>query len=660
VDIRNQEFQLFFSGVESGSWFDVVSKETNTMLVSFLYLRKQGKKFLREAYARRPDLQLMIDSGAHTFIEKEEEYTDKEPEYWEKYLSDYSKFLLENKEHIYAAVELDIEGLVGEAKVEEWREKYFKPLEEAGINIIYVWHTIRGEKQWEQMCKRFKYVGFSYKKDLEMLTPSFLQRMFNIAKRHNTLVHGFAVTGLEMMEKYPFKTVDSTTYLVGTQYGELNYFDGRKMTRLKKNKWKTLYKNKLIRLGANWELAGREQPYELVRINVLTFLEVEKYVRRRLKNKSYWLSGQLAPTGKPKRKIVKVGSTNEPPIERGKIPDREWFEGEMEDYPYYAKCLGIDLKLDKEEILNHIKTFYNFIIFNKEAIEKFYTDEILFSYCDIFKIPGINTRKKAIEALSFAFKQHALGERHEFEKISEEPEGAQKPKERESYYQEPEFTTVELDEKECTSLLAGFLPEPGGEMPEVEAYDTELKRIGIEVVRDEKGRFLKGQQRIRKRKKLYDDNLPKLSCDVCTKGQHCHDYRAGYVCAYNKLFKKFDTRSKEDIIDAIVGICDLSVERMLRGAAMEVADGGMIDPAVSAEMDRTLKHLLLVKDLEGMGSRIVAQRKVVMEDGRTTTVETVAANPQQGSLLNRLFGNMNSNEAADDDTIDITVDDKKP
>ena len=280
---------LIMSGVESESYFEIaMSVGIRKVLMSFLYIQRKGKKFLRERLEKYPDVKIMVDSGAFTFLTKDE-YSNKPIDYWEKYLDKYTKFIKENKEHIFSCVELDIQDLVGEELVNEWREKYFAPLEKEGILVCYVWHKDDGISKWKEMCQRFNYVGFSLETgdftEIEMI------KMINTAKQYNAIIHGFALTKIDTMTKIPFFSVDSTTWLVGTKYGELNWFDGRKWTRLKKDKWKRQYKTKFIKLGANWELLEKENPYELIRVNLLVFQEAEKYIRKRLTAKMYWLKG---------------------------------------------------------------------------------------------------------------------------------------------------------------------------------------------------------------------------------------------------------------------------------------------------------------------------------------------------------------------------------
>ena len=189
-DFSKEPFSLFFSGVQSDRYFDIVTKESLTVLMSYPYFKKMPKKFLKERVDRFPDLKMMIDSGAHTFIQ-DEKFAEKDIEYWENYLEEYTAWIRENKEVIFAAVELDIDYLVGQDVVDGWREKYFKPLEDEGIQVIYVWHNVRGEKDWERMCQQFRYIGFSMMGDSN-LTIDKCNQMVNIAQKFGAKVHGLA------------------------------------------------------------------------------------------------------------------------------------------------------------------------------------------------------------------------------------------------------------------------------------------------------------------------------------------------------------------------------------------------------------------------------------------------------------------------------------
>ena len=94
----NEPFTLFISGTEPENYFHIVAKETPNMLISYLYAQRKGKKFIRERIEKCPNLRLIVDSGAHTFLSRQDEYKDKTVEYWENYLEGYVQFARENRE----------------------------------------------------------------------------------------------------------------------------------------------------------------------------------------------------------------------------------------------------------------------------------------------------------------------------------------------------------------------------------------------------------------------------------------------------------------------------------------------------------------------------------------------------------------------------------
>lgn len=638
-DIRKKEGELFFSGVEPNKHFEVAKELSNKMLMSYHYIQGRPEDFLQRIYKEKSDICLLIDSGAHTFLDdKKSLYASKGVEFWEEYIGKYLEWAENNKEHIFAIVELDLQVLVGREKVAEWRENYFKPFEsETGIPVIYVWHGIDGITGWEELCMRNAYVGFSWLETSKTLMDKDISKMFSVARKYNALVHGFGCTGLRPLIKYPFRSVDSTTWLVGSQYGEVSYFDGRRLIRLKKVQWKRAYKKKLINLGANWDLAEKENAYELIRMTGLSFLEVEKYMRNRLRAKYYWLNKEEDE----EEENLALNSINFVP---GTIPNKEWFDGEMLDYIPYAKAVNLDYSIGRELTILYLKMFYAYCNGDREEIKALPLGDIL-NVCSLFGYDEINTEKKALEVLSNCFEEHRLGKRKDLSSLKsiEEEKSVSLPKKRDNYPGEDKESIMEVSNKECTSILNSLLETLGedtsySEMPEVDAYDDELKQAGILVVRDEKGRFLKGTKVVRKPKKLYGDAVPPLSCDVCYKAGECAYYNPGYVCAFAKEFSRFDTRDLRDVQDAMHEIVNVNITRLQRALYFESIDGGMPDDNVSKLMEQNMRYIKMLHDMR-KGSAITAQRKVIVDEetGRTETVTTVQANPRQGGILASLM-----------------------
>ena len=187
-DIR-QPTSLVMSGVESDSYWDIaINAGIKRLLVSYHYIQRKGKKFLRERLEKNPDVKIMVDSGAYTFHVKEDEYKKKPMEYWENYFKKYTDFVRANKDIIFACVEVDIANIIGFEKLDELRAKYFEPLQEEGILVCFVWHEYDGNKYWEYMCKKYDYVGFSLQNS-NLSEPDIMKKV-NIARRYGAVVHG--------------------------------------------------------------------------------------------------------------------------------------------------------------------------------------------------------------------------------------------------------------------------------------------------------------------------------------------------------------------------------------------------------------------------------------------------------------------------------------
>lgn len=194
-ELYTHPFCYFTSGVESKNHFELAKQAgVKTFLMAFLHVKKNLGK--REEMLRRfgsKEYRLIVDSSTYTFHTKLDEYgnEDKYPlEYWENFLDEYLTWIEEHAEQVMCFVELDITGVVGVDKVLEWREEIIEPFEErTGIPCIYMWQPEYDLKMWEYMCKRYHYVGFSGEAGIP---DKQVQKMLQIAKKHNTLVHGMA------------------------------------------------------------------------------------------------------------------------------------------------------------------------------------------------------------------------------------------------------------------------------------------------------------------------------------------------------------------------------------------------------------------------------------------------------------------------------------
>lgn len=641
----NVPMSIVISGVEGKTYWDIVVNKAKMgfVLMSYHYLQSKKGDFLKERIEENPHVKVFIDSGAHTFLTNEK-YLDMPNEFWEDYLEKYTAWLIKNKDYIFACANLDLEAIVGNELVDEWNDKYFKKVEEAGIQVCYIWHSPRGEIGWEEMCKKHSYIGLSIQNDTDT-TLQKLMKKIKVAQKYNTRVHGMALTKTDILVRIPFFSADSTTWLVGQQYGELNWFDGRRMRRLSKKEWQRNYKTKLLKepFNADWDrlmngMGGKGDTYELLRLNLVAYKLVEEHIRKRNFSKMYWMKGEENNSLVP----MSHKSTTELNLN---LPPYEWYVDEEEKYPdldKYLNSVGISPNdFSREESVN-ILFFYFLLLQDTENHIDEFEDDILTSYASQLSNSVISSRDEAIQFLTTYYRENALGIRNDFKGEN----SVLAPKEREIYVEEDEFATIDLSSSDIEHGLG--IDVNKDDMPEITLLDEELRKQDIMPVRDSKGRFIKGQKKVRKPKNIYSDKMPVLNCNTCYKAGDCEMYKPGYVCAYKKMFKRFNTRNMDDIIDAMTSMANYNLERMSRAMMFETMDGGMVTAEVTGLIDQNMRILNQIKDLQNSRA-VVSQRKVIREDGTEETVTHLNVNPQEGGILSKIFGMSKSNEEEDKD-----------
>ena len=629
-------FSMMFSGVEDDNNFQILyDMGIRNFLISFHYVQK---KHLSTKKYEELGVKFFVDSGAFTFMSSIE-HQEWEPEQWEDYINKYLRWLERHHSIVFAAANLDLEYLVGGELVQKWNEKYFETfMLKTGIPICFVYHDNATVFTWEQYCQRYPYVGISWGGiDTQGNDLNYGVQRLKVAEKYNSLVHGMAMTHTGLLTKLPFYTVDSTTWLVGLQYGEVNYWTGKSMSRLKKDKWKGVMLSKLVSKGFDEELLIEEDKAELIKINVHAFIEAEKFVQDKLKTRMYWL------------KPTSVKRT-EDDIKFLEFPSPQWLNtprNERDRLEEYAKEFNISLEFP-EAAMDFVVDMTCFLNWNDSEYQDFikntYTDTLIKELHDMFINRIVQSEDDRISDLISFYKDNLLGNDTtllhygtNFDRIV---------KERDSYVDDAEYDYEDVSEMELSNLKVRYLPAPKeGAAPEIDELDDEIfKENDIIPIRDSNGHFLKGQRKVARPKKMYSNKYPKLACDTCMNAQTCPEYKAGYVCAYNKMFERYNTRDMGDLIQAMQGIADYSLVRLQRAMLNETMNGGIPDPAVSRLMSQAMGLMTQMQRLYENGSQeVIKQTKVIRSDG-TQEMTTQVSNPQSGGILEKIFGDMGKEE----------------
>ena len=634
---------IFYSGVEYESYLDILyNLGIKNFLMSYEYLKGKGIGQLK----KYSDMHLFIDSGAYTY-NTDPKFAEYTLEQWEEQIHEYLNWVRKHKDSIFAIADLDIQYLVGYDKVVEWRKKYFEPfMLETGVPVCFIYHE-EGQDIWEYMCKRYPYVGISLNIDRDV-DETELKNKFKVAEKYNTLIQGMASTRTGMLTQYPFYTVDSTTWNVGLKYGEISVWTGTKMIRAKKTELETKvfpYISKYD-LKFDFDLIREEDKTEMIRVNAYAFVQAEKFIHERLKSLMYWF----------KARAVKVDVDNLPD---DFFPSIRWFQSEPDpdSLKDYARKMNVNPELPIGELANVISDMTVFINWNKHeyvTLRQNYSQDIIDGLHDMFVNRIVSSQEEKISDLAIFFKDCLSGNNDKllhlgtnFDRIV---------KERDSYIDDTEEELVDLTPEEIKLKLAGLLPTPKDEesAPEIDSLDEEIyRKADIVPVFDENGKFVKGQKAVRKPKKVYSKKYPKFACDTCYAAQKCPEFKSGYVCAYNDMFNRFDTRSMGDIIQAVQGIVEHNMTRMQRAMILEVMSG-TIDPVTTQLMDTNIRYMQMLKQMYEFGSpEVLRQTHIIRADGSEEKTTSIT-NPQSGGILERLFGGMaNDDNPPKDNIVDV-------
>lgn len=632
-------FSMMFSGVEDDSNFQILyDMGIRNFLISFHYVQK---KHLNTSKYEEMGVKFFVDSGAFTFISNLE-FQDYTIEQWEKYIETYLRWIEKHQSIVFAFASLDLEYLVGGEQVQIWNEKYFEPfMLRTGIPVCFVYHDNATKLTWEQYCQRYPYVGVSWGGlDTQGNDLKYGMNKLKVAEKYGAVVHGMAMTQTALLTKLPFYTVDSTTWLVGLQYGEINFWTGKKMSRLKKDKWKGSMLPQVVAKGFNEQKLLDEDKEEMIKVNVHAFIEAEEFVQEKLKSRMYWLRPDSV-------------ERTEADLEFIEYPSPEWLDNaeNEEDWEKYAKSFNISTE-DKMTAINCIIDLTIFMNWDNEdyqpIIQDIYKPELIKELHDMWVNRIVQSDEERVEDLKHFYTEVLLGKNDKLLVLGTNFD--RMVKEREDYITDEEYETADVSEMDLQNTMMKYLPAPveGSPAPEISDLDDEIFREeGIEPVRDEQGRFIKGQKQVLKPKKLYSNKYPKMACDSCINAQKCPEYKAGYACAYNKMFERFNTRDMGDIIQAMQGITEFSLVRLQRGMLTETMEGGLPDPNVTNMMNQTMGLLSQLQRMYETGSQeVIRQTKIMRADG-TQEMTTQVSNPQRGGILEKIFGDMKS---SDDET----------
>lgn len=165
---------------------------------------------------------IMLDSGAFSFFVKSKKLGNKllVNNDFKKYLKSYIEFIYKFKNSLEVYVNLDV---IGNAKL-TWEIQ--KEMEKNGLNPLPVFHANEDIKYLKKYLDMYEYVGLGGKQ-LSLKQYSFwVDTLFKDYICHKDgipriKVHGFGINLYRVLIRYPWYSVDSTTWMQFAKYGTI-------------------------------------------------------------------------------------------------------------------------------------------------------------------------------------------------------------------------------------------------------------------------------------------------------------------------------------------------------------------------------------------------------------------------------------------------------
>ncbi len=521
------------------------------------------------------------------------------------------------------------------------------PHELTNKDMIRIKHTSKPRGETRQKANSFKgrvgrnlmLEGFSQRLvDTEL---DFTQILSVSKEKKKSFVYDLSVDKYERFIANGI-VVHNTSWKAGVIYGKVAYFDlnTNRLRYLDKDKWKGDYFNELVsRYCLDPKEFENEAEIEIVKASTGAFIEAEKFIRERLKSRMYWL----------KAVSVKNDADN---LSADFFPPLDFFEGDLSGLREYAVKYNVNPDLDTSELVDVIRDVVVFLTWGNPEYERFWryyanNDSIIIELHNMYINRIVETNEDRVKDLVEFMKEVIEGKTDKLLHMGTNFDRVVKERD---VYVEDEIEMEDVSREETIAAVSKYLPESStsnSEAPEIDELDDEIfKGVGIVPIRDAKGRLQAGVKRGSK-KTLYSKKFPKFACDTCYAAVKCPEYKSGYVCAYNKLFNRFDVRNMGDVIQAIQGMVEHNLTRMQKAMVTEILNGS-VDPNVTGFINQNTQLLKTLTQLYDSGSaEVLRQTRVMNADGSYATT-TEVRNPGSGGILERLFSEVIKNPSKDD------------
>lgn len=278
---------VYLLGAEQPSWRDTLLENGATHIgLSYWSLCRRTKSPQSRAKPladRFPDdHDLLLESGGFQANADPERMSLGD---WEAYAVEYITFAVANQERCTLITEFDCLAL-GNEWIEEMRRKHWSQVDPA--KFLPVWHPTQGLAALDRLADRYPLV--SVVESVVTERGSSVAPQLRKLMQRGVRTHGAALTKPETIDRMPFDTVASSSWISPTRWGDTILWDGRRLhrypNRMKDTARGGRHKAWLEQNGFDTEALLADQNAELTRLSVWSWLEWASSVpERRLPSK---------------------------------------------------------------------------------------------------------------------------------------------------------------------------------------------------------------------------------------------------------------------------------------------------------------------------------------------------------------------------------------
>ena len=218
---------LYLAGGENSAWLKAIEQAgVQKSLFSYFHLDVKDNRMRNVDTVLRTiaesQLCIFLDSGGFSaFTQGVEIDLDK-----------YIEFIRRFEDILTVYANLDV---IGDAAGTQRNQAY---MEKRGLRPLPAFHFGSDLKVLKRMADKYDYLALGGLVPLAMSPRKlmgWLDRCFSVI-RDQAKVHGFGMTGIPMLKRYPWYSVDSMSWLGGTMRGEIYTFKDGKLLLTKTTK----------------------------------------------------------------------------------------------------------------------------------------------------------------------------------------------------------------------------------------------------------------------------------------------------------------------------------------------------------------------------------------------------------------------------------------